>query len=60
MAIILEIFLKITCLLLTWGLKDLEFLNYREKQIDELIEMFNNREINEKYNRLRKIEHVFH
>ena len=27
-------------LLLTWGLKDLEFLNYRDKQIDELTEMF--------------------
>lgn len=46
-------------LLLTWGLKDLEFLNYRDKQIDELTEMFNTPEINEKYNQLRKIEHVF-
>ncbi len=46
-------------LLLTWGLKDLEFLNYRDKQVDELTEMFNSPLINEKYNRLRKIEHVF-
>lgn len=46
-------------LLLEWGLKDLEFLNYREKQVDELTEMFNTPEINEKYNRIRKIEHVF-
>ena len=46
-------------LLLAWGLKDLEFLNYRDKQVDELTEMFNTDEINAKYNRLRKIEHVF-
>ena len=46
-------------LLLEWGLKDLEFLNYRDKQVDELTEMFNTEEINAKYNRLRKIEHVF-
>ena len=46
-------------LLLEWGLKDLEFLNYRDKQVDELTDMFNTPEINEKYNRLRNIEHVF-
>ena len=46
-------------LLLEWGLKDLEFLNYRDKQVDELTEMFNTDEINAKYNRLRNIEHVF-
>ena len=46
-------------LLLEWGLKDLEFLNYRDQQIDELTEMFNTDEINAKYNRLREIEHVF-
>lgn len=46
-------------LLLEWGLKDLEFLNYRDKQVDELTEMFNTDEINAKYNRLREIEHVF-
>lgn len=46
-------------LLLSWGLKDLDFLNYRDKQVDELTEMFNMSQINEKYNRLRNIEHVF-
>ena len=42
-----------------WGIKHQELLVYTDEQIDELTEMFNEPEMNAKYNRLKDIEHVF-
>lgn len=46
-------------LLLDWGLKHLELLVYTEQQLDELTEMFNEPEMNARYNQLKDLEHVF-
>ena len=42
-----------------WGIKHQELLVYTDEQIDELTEMFNEPEMNAKYNKLKDIEHVF-